>query len=207
MSASLYEQLMAVVRGRRSVRKFREESVPRDRVERLIEAARWAPSATDRQDWFFSVVESPELKRAMAQAVRHKWQQIIEENSEAGFIEEVRDYVASFADFELAPAVIAVSAARANAVQRKLAGDAAGATAGSFASAAMAAQNLMLAAHALGLATCCMTGGLVAGEELGRLLELTGRRELVCVIALGFPGEQPDPPARKAVDQIARFHE
>ncbi len=202
-----YRGLMQYIRGRRSVREFREQPVPRDLIERVIEAASWAPSAANRQDWFFSVAESPGLRRDMVEAVRRKWQAIVEDNRDLGIIEEVEGYAAGFAAFERAPVVIAVSAAKVSGVQRRLIGEAAGATVGSLASAAMAAQNLMLAAHALGLATCCMTGAVAAHEELGRLLELGRRREFVCLIALGYPATAPHEPTRKPVAAIARFHQ
>jgi nitroreductase len=193
------------LRKRRSIRHFGDTPVERGLIERLVEAASWAPTAGNRQDWLFSVVESSETKEAMAAAVRRRWQEIITANQELGFIQEVAGYAASFADFDRAPAVIVVSAARVNLVQRRLLDEAAGATAGSFASAAMAAQNLMLAAHALGLGTCCMTGALAASEDLARILGLGRRRELVCLIAVGYPVAQPAAPERKPYHEIMRF--
>jgi nitroreductase len=83
-------------------------------------------------------------------------------------------------------------------------GDLAFATVGSFASAAMAAQNLMLAAHALGLGTCCMTGPLAANDELHTIAGLAGKQELVCLIAVGWPAETPVAPGRKPREMIAR---
>jgi nitroreductase len=197
---------MALVRERRSVREFLDKPVERDLIACIIEAASWAPSASNRQDWLFSVVESAELKAAMAAAVRSRWQAIIGAHRELGMIDEIRGYAASFADFATAPVVIGVSAAKVNAVQQELLGPAGPATVGGFASAAMAAQNLMLAAHALGLATCCMTGALAAQEELAKLLGLGRGRELVCLIALGCPADEPPAPVRKPASAIARFH-
>jgi nitroreductase len=206
MTEAGHAQLPGVLVERRSVREFRPEPVARELLEALLEAASWAPSAGNRQDWFFSVVESAELKAATAQAVRREWQRICDEHGHLGVVEDLARYSAGFADFEKAPVVIAVSAARTGALQEELLGASALATSGSFASAAMAAQNLMLAAHALGLGTCCMTGALAAGAELGRLLGLGRRREIVCLLAVGYPAARPDPPARKSVGEIARFH-
>jgi nitroreductase len=69
----------------------------------------------------------------------------------------------------------------------------------------MAAQNLMLAAHALGLGSCCMTGALAARGELGEILELARKYEIICLIAVGWPDESPAPPARKPLTEVARF--
>ncbi|HUT35537.1 MAG TPA: nitroreductase family protein [Planctomycetota bacterium] len=199
--------LLSLLRERRSVRRFRDEPVPRALIERLIEAASWAPSASNRQDWRFTVVTSAERKQEMADAVRRRWDAIVAANRDCGLIEEVERYVASFARFAQAPALIVVSARAPDSFQQHLLGEAATATVGSAASAAMAAQNLMLAAHALGLATCCMTGALAARDELRPLVGLGRRDELVCLITLGVPAETPPPPHRRPVAENARFTE
>jgi nitroreductase len=198
----MYEQLIEIIRQRRSIRRYRDQPVPQPLIEQMIEAASWAPSASNRQDWYFSIVTSEQTRRAMAEAVRSRWQEIFDASPDSGLMAELRSYTTAFVSFASAPVVIVVSAMRANAVLRSLLGDAARATAGSSASAAMATQNLMLAAHALGLGTCCMTGALSAGPEIARLLGLR-RREIVCLVTAGYPDEDPAPPPRKPVSEIS----
>ncbi|MFB3882790.1 MAG: nitroreductase family protein [Armatimonadota bacterium] len=205
MSGSCCGELMEALRGRRSIREFDKEPVPGELVEQLIDAAAWAPSAGNRQDWRFVVVQSAEVKSAMALAARQSWDRIIAENRHLGLAQELADYAAGFADFGQAPLVIAVASARPNSVQRALLGELAKSTTGSFASAAMAAQNLMLAAHALGLGSCCMTGALAASKELSEILGLGARLELVCLIAVGRPRRRPQVPQRKPRSEIARY--
>lgn len=197
--------LMDLVRTRRSIRRFRGDPVDGDLVLRLIEAASWAPSAGNRQDSFFSIVTSPSVKRAMSEAIGQRWDAIIAGNRDSGLIEEVERYAAHFRSFGEAPVVIAVSARCPESVQRHLLGDDASATSGGAVSAAMAAQNLMLAAHAAGLGSCCLTGALAARRELREILELGRKRDIVCLIALGWPAESPSPPPRRPVSEIARF--
>jgi len=201
------DAFLSFLRERRSVRRFRNKPVSKDLLAQLVESATWAPSASNRQDWFFTVITPATVRRDMAEAVRRRWDAIIAANRGTGVIEEVKRYVEHFGDFAHAPAVIVVSARVPDAVQRHLLGDAAAATVGSAASAAMAAQNLMLAAHALGLGSCCMTGGLAAREELQQILRLSKRQEIVCLIAVGWPDETPVPPPRKPVSEIGRFVE
>ena len=50
-------ELSEAIKGRRSVRRFRPDPVQRDVIERILELAQWAPSAMNRQDWRFIVVE------------------------------------------------------------------------------------------------------------------------------------------------------
>ena len=196
-----------LLRARRSVRKFTCDPVDKTMVSGLVELAAWAPSASNRHDWHFTAVFSAELKHAMAEAVRARWREIIEVNRNLGFIQEMERYSTSFGDFERAPVVIAVAARRVDSVRRQMFGDAAAATVGGATSAAMAAQNLMLAATAHGLGSCCMTGALAASNELTRLLGLGKRMELVCLIALGWPAEAPAPPPRKQLNEVLRMIE
>lgn len=198
---------MAAIRARRSIRRFRDEPVGKETIERLGELAAWAPSAGNRQDWFFTVVTSDPVKREMAEVVRKRWASIVEDNRGSGFIGEVERYAARFADFESAPVVVVVSAKAPDSVQRHMLGSSAHATSGSATSAAMAAQNLMLAAHAMGLGSCCMTGALAARDELRRIMGLSRKEEIVCLVTLGWPSEAPTPPSRKPVEKTLRFVE
>jgi len=201
------QSFIDVISKRRSIRKFSSKSVEKDILHKLIEAAVWAPSAGNRQDWFFTVITSAKAKAEMAKAVNARWKEIIESNKTLGVIEEIEKYSASFADFIEAPIVIVVSAATVNAVQKHLLGEDAFITGGSATSAAMAAENLMLQAHGLGLGSCCMTGALAARKQLAEIVGLNKKREIICLITVGYPAESPAAPARKSVDEIARIIE
>jgi nitroreductase len=193
--------------SRRSVRKFIDRKPDKKIIEKIIEMGCMAPTASNRQDWFFTVIFAESLKHAMADAVRRRWQDILAEHRQMAMIDEVERYAASFAMFESAPAIIAVSANRPGEVQNHLLGDNAALVSGSMASAAMAAQNMMLAASGLGLASCCMTGALAAGKELEEIIGLEKKRILICLITVGYAAETPPAPPRKPVAMISRFLE
>ena len=67
------DDLESVVRGRRSVRAFLSDPVPDGIVRAAIEAAGWAPSPHGRQPWRFAVVESPERRAGLAEAMAATW--------------------------------------------------------------------------------------------------------------------------------------
>jgi len=50
------------IKGRRSIRQFTDEPIGKDALERLLDAARWAPTAGNQQRWRFVVVTSPSVK-------------------------------------------------------------------------------------------------------------------------------------------------
>ncbi|HPJ95974.1 MAG TPA: nitroreductase family protein [Syntrophales bacterium] len=60
-----------VVKGRRSVRRFKSDPIPKEKLARLLENAQWAVSAMNRQDWYFVVLQGPQkegLLRIFAEA-------------------------------------------------------------------------------------------------------------------------------------------
>jgi F420 biosynthesis protein FbiB-like protein len=67
--------LETVIRGRRSVRHFRGDPVPRELILRAIEAAGWAPSPHGTQPWRFSIVESIARREALADAMAETWRE------------------------------------------------------------------------------------------------------------------------------------
>jgi nitroreductase len=64
------EALLDWLKGRRSVRRFLPDAVPRAVMERLIEAATSAPSNTNRSPWRFAVVTAPALRAQILEALR-----------------------------------------------------------------------------------------------------------------------------------------
>jgi PPOX class probable F420-dependent enzyme len=67
------DDLMSVVRGRRSVRSFTSDPVPAQVVRSAIEVAGWAPSPHGRQPWRFAVVELPDRRAGLAEAMAATW--------------------------------------------------------------------------------------------------------------------------------------
>ena len=67
------DTLATLLRGRRSVRKFQDRPVPRELIEQILEAARWAPSPHGRQPWRFIVLTRPELKNLLADRMGETW--------------------------------------------------------------------------------------------------------------------------------------
>ena len=56
------------IRERRSVRQYRPDAVPRELIERVLDSARWAPSAVNLQPWHFVVVTQRERRSALAKS-------------------------------------------------------------------------------------------------------------------------------------------
>lgn len=65
--------LQAVIEARFSVRGYQETPVPEAALQRILEAARLAPSACNRQPWHFFVVRTPDTRRQLFPLERQAW--------------------------------------------------------------------------------------------------------------------------------------
>lgn len=205
--------LLELLRARRSVREFAPEPPPRELLRRLVEAAVSAPSASNKQPWRFVIVTDRARIDALADAAAAAVERIaphVEPASEPAF----RAYGSYFTRFRAAPALIVPLSRRltllSNLVGPNLPeGDRARIDAleerSGLIGTSLAVQNLLLMAHAVGLGASGMTGPLVAVDAVREQLKLPASWEVVCLIPVGFPAEQPAPTPRKPVDKVIRW--
>jgi nitroreductase len=113
----------------------------------------------------------------------------------------VAAYAQDFVRFEQAPLVLAPYFRASNALGERF-GMPAERDLGAVASVSAAIMNLLLAAHALGLGACWMTGPLLAAPELEPLLGIPAGWRLAAIVPVGLPDETPAPPARRAVSHL-----
>jgi nitroreductase len=207
------ERFLHLIKTRRSVRKFGPDTVPRADIEKMLECARFAPSASNTQPWYFVVADDPADVAGMADAVADAVEKVVAGIDSARGRKEMEAYAGYFTFFRDAPAVIAVFSAPYRALLGRLLkryapemGERIGHNA-SDQSVAAAITNLMLAAHGLGYGSVWMTGPLFAGDELEAMLEPPEGYELVALVAVGRPAEPPsdDLPERKGLDEIMKY--
>jgi len=65
-------EVFEVIRKRRSIRRYKQESIPREHLEKILEAARLAPSAGNRQPWSFIIVRDVQRKKLLAEIARNQ---------------------------------------------------------------------------------------------------------------------------------------
>lgn len=201
-----YPQLLELLRSRRSVRRFQERPVDRSDILRLLEAARWAPSNHNRQPWRFLVCEDRARITALAEAVGRDLGDKAKTlpSALANHGGELVRYATLFGS---APVVLVVQHQQPASLAAGLLEGVPNPTlaSGEPLSTAMAVQNILLAAHALGLGACVLTGPLLTPKPLAAALNLSGGCDLTCLVAIGYPAEYPPPPRRKSLEQIAVF--
>jgi len=161
------------IKSRRSVRAFTNEPVSDAEVEKLIDAARWAPSAGNIQPWEFVVVRDPEIKKGLSKAALDQT-----------FIEE-------------APVVIVVCA---NVWRSGQGYGTRGVNLYCLQDTAAATQNMLLAAQALELATCWV--GAFQEEEARKVLNIPTGVRPVAIIPVGHAAEKPMARSRRPLSEI-----
>ena len=63
-----YLDFLKVVMSRGTCRNFSPKPIPEGYVEKILEAARWAPSGANAQPWSFIVIRSPEIRKKVFDA-------------------------------------------------------------------------------------------------------------------------------------------
>jgi nitroreductase len=178
--------LYEAIHDRRSHRLYRPDMPPRDALERVIDAALWAPSGMNTQCWDLTVLAG-KARDELVSLINRSLQQLLPLMEKTGVTEKSQKrVVAFFKDLGGAPVVIAVTVWRW--------GDAVGA--GNIQSGAALMQNLLLAAHAEGLGTCWMTAGSLVEKEV---LEFLGKpdQQLLAITPIGYSAQNPPAPPRK----------
>ena len=172
-----YNGFFEIVSMRRSIRKYEDRPVEEEKITKILEAVRLAPSSSNSQPWHVVVVRNKETIQALSKAAPVGSRFVISWMAEAPLV------------FVLA-------------VQRKLTHRVAG-TFGHpnlWLDAGIAGEHLVLAAQALGLGTCWI-GWFSEGKVRG-LVGLPKTYEVIALIPCGYPAEEPEPRERKRLDEI-----
>lgn len=178
VSASAQEpesDIFDVISKRRSVRKFKSTPVPDEHITKVLEAARFAPTPRNRQDWKFVVVKNRDkIDELKEQCIKM-----------AG--EDSKQY---YTDYLSAPVYIVILAGgkTKNPENDLLAG-------------AVAAGYLFLAARALGYGTVFCRNSVP--EQIARkVFNIPDEYQWVCITPVGVPDEWPETPPKKDVKEL-----
>jgi nitroreductase len=167
------ESVLNLLEGRRSIRRYRPDPVPDEMIQQLLEAGRWAPSASNRQPWAFIVVQDEAVRREVAQHAAY--------------------FFLRWAHVEEAPLLIVLCGDARSRIYRQFLHEDIG----------LAGGQIMLQAAALGLGTCWI-GGLDR-KAIAGILKVPDRMEVVGLLTVGFPAEDPPAPSRKPLAEIAHY--
>lgn len=163
------------IRTRRSIGKLKKDPVPRELVERIIEAAVWAPNHHRTEPWKF-VVLTGEGRRRLGAAYAEIAGETLSGSTEE---ERAERLTKEEAKALRAPVVIAAACSPSQAPKVMRSEE--------LAAVHAAVQNMLLAAHACGLGAIWRSGEPAYHPAMKRWLELDEHDEVTGLIYVGYP--------------------
>ncbi len=180
-------ELKEAIKNRRSIRKFKDTHIQKEKIERLLNLAMWAPSGMNRQNWYFVVVEG-EVKDKLIEVSKRAFKEFMSESLKEVFKDRetvIKESEKFFYNLGNAPVVICVY--RSRTIEGELT---------DIQSVAAAVENLLLLIHEEGLGGCWMTGPVHLENEINKILGVKSKK-LQAIIPLGVPDIIPPTPKRK----------
>jgi nitroreductase len=209
--------IIDLISSRRSVRRFTDDPVPDEVIDKLIEAARWAPSGENEQPWRLIVVRDPDTKAKIAEIAKlgtggrvtaeyslsDYWQRkfagVKNPETRARLFKTM--YTGQASEFAgNAPVVIVVIGELYDMFDTPY-------------DLSCAIMSILLEAHSLGLGACWVHGPSVYPSIVKKMKELLkiptgmGEYKLIATVSLGWPAESPKAREKKEFDDIVFWEE
>jgi nitroreductase len=198
------------IRQRRSIRRFRDDPVPREMIDEILEAARLAPSGSNRQPWRFIVVTDPTERAKLSKIC---WEQAFIEQAPVVFI-CCADLIAYSKPSRLKRAQEFVDTKVTETLSGKFADPEFRKTlmnmpdtdlqlfrAAAVANTYIAIEHMVLTATALGLGSCWVAA--IGGEgEINAMFNLPNTMVVAAVLPVGYPDSVPPPRPRISISEI-----
>jgi nitroreductase len=189
-------EFFEVVLSQRAARHFLADDLEDDTIARILTAATHAPSAENTQPYAFIVVRDPETRSRIGEMSARLWQggarKIEEDRLSPAMLRDVHE--GAMGGIAAAPVLVVVCGDTTLAFPQTIPS-----------SVFPAVQNLLLAAHALGLGSTLTTLTALAGDELAALLGLPPEVVPVAVVPLGRIAAPLGPPRRRPLAETAHL--
>ncbi|MDY0387674.1 MAG: nitroreductase family protein [Methanolobus sp.] len=169
------------IKTRRSVREYSEKDVSDEDIKTIIDAGIHAPSGLDYQPWFFVVVKNREMMLRISDHCKPRLLELLAETTNDAAIAFKKELAKEeFNIFYDAPVLVIVL------------GNNAGFTTDYDCS--MCAENMMLAAHSMGIGSCWVGAGcfIQDNSELLGELGITPNFKVIAPIVFGYPAREPE---------------
>ncbi|MBI5252438.1 MAG: nitroreductase family protein [Desulfomonile tiedjei] len=205
--------ILDVITSRKSIRRYKPDVVPDDMIDKILEAARWAPTGENYQPWRFIVVRDPETKNKIGDLAKigsgsrmtawycqghmqKRFEKIQDPQKRADVLRFM--YSGKVSEFaKQAPVVIAVIGSLMEGsvdVPYDL---------------SAAIENMLLEAHSLGLGACWVHGPVATTRDAKKFKEILGiptgmgEYKVIAYVAVGWPAEdRKHPRPKKPIEEI-----
>lgn len=173
----MFDALTQIIKKRHSVRNYDPRPVPREIIDTMLDAARYAPSACNAQPWRFIVVDNPTTREKLVE----KGLGIVVPNH---FAKSAPVIIVACADTSFMVHSVASAISRIDYHLLDI---------------GAAIENMLLTATSLGLGTCWM--GWFREKNIKMLLKIPKRIQIVSLIAVGYAASDEKIPEKKRLEK------
>lgn len=175
---------MEQIENRRSIRKYQNRKVENEKIVKILESARIAPSGSNTQPWTFIIVESKDTKEKLAIA-DHNQRWMVEAPIFIVCVADIRCRISGDTQIRL-------DENSSEPELKQIIRD-----------TAIAMEHILLEAEHLGLATCWTAW--FEQEAVRPILNIPADKYVCGIITLGYGDETPRQRPRKAIEEIVRY--
>lgn len=183
-------ELIEAIKGRRSIRKFTRKKVPKEVLDKVLEAAVWAPSAQNLQPWFLQVIQTDEdlswLFATLGKtAFSHRKDMEERFKNHPEIVKENMEFVKALGGAHTVVLAYLYRPKYNDDVKTSV-----------YHSIAAALENFCLAAYEQGLGTCWFEHVTEVGKEIHDHFA-PDKGPLMGAVVVGYPAMDPKAPRRK----------
>jgi nitroreductase len=190
--------VLKAIKERRSIRRFEKKDVEFSKIQLMLEAGTWAPSASNEQPWKFVVVKDQNIREGLLHNFLDRMQNYFERQGIPSH--KTRDFWSGI--FSAPICIFVFCDTSVVEIERgfeeiEMLWSTQGVSA--------ACQNMLLAAHALGLGAVWTGAALIVEDDVKNVLGVPDGVRLVTMIAVGYPASRPAPRLRRSLSDIVFF--
>lgn len=199
--------IIKAIRERRSVRNFEEKNVDKELLEKIIQAGKYAPSAQNKQPWKFIVITNKEVIQELSKDVKAELKKLLKWR----FIKKIS--IKELKDREMLKFLFVIAVSKKNIIFFNAPALVLVLTEDNLfydESCACCAENMMLAAHSLGLGSCWIGFASVLGlkKKMMEKIGVPDNHHISAALIFGYPkGKTGRAPMRKIGSDVIKWIE
>jgi len=186
------DTIFEIIKARRSIRKYLDKPLSKETIDKLIEAAKWAPSGMNHQPWGFIVVRDKALIQELSDRSIPYIKELVEKDPKMARYKR-RMRTENFSIFYHAPCLIIILGKKSGFSCEN--------------DCAMAAQNIMLTAWSMNIGSCWigMMRVLEKDEWFRKTFEVPENYTVIAPLAIGYFNPKDAPGIERNPVEVLRY--
>lgn len=186
------ERVFEIIKTRRTVRKYKLDPVPSEHIKKILDAARFAPTAGNVQPWKFVVIQDRKRLDSLGELLKKSWEEKIsaseklDDEKKKSYIDGGKEAI----DGVMTAPVYVMIFVDTTTYAKYAPWD-----------GCLAVENLMLAARSLGYGSGFFTS-YFPEEVVKPFVQAPDELQFLCATPIGVPQEWPETPEKKKLEKF-----